>query len=84
MIAWLMRSNASCVTYDEGEAPAQAEGTSVHCKRRASSMKPPMGMFTPVSKSTMAWPRTKAGNASPVLKAAQSARLGAKVLVSCW
>jgi hypothetical protein len=32
----------------------------------------------------MVRPRMKGGNESPRVKAAQSARLGAKVLVSCW
>ncbi len=52
------RSKASRVTYDEGVAPAQAEGTSCQPSRRAASMNPPTGMFTPVIFSTMAWPRT--------------------------
>ena len=69
---------------DEGIAPAQHEGSSVQPCARAKSMKPATGMLMPASCSTIAFPRTKAGNESPRVKAAQSARLGAKVLVSCW
>jgi hypothetical protein len=47
-------------------------------------MKPATGMLMPPSDSCIAWPRTNAGNESPRVNAAQSARLGAKVLVSCW
>ena len=82
-MAWLMRSNASWVTYEEGVAPAQAEGTSSQCKRLATSMKPAMGMLMPESCSITACPRMKAGKDSPRLNAVQSAKLGAKVLVSC-
>ena len=64
-------------------APAQHEGTSVQPWSLAASMKPPTGMLMPVICACMAAPRTKAGNESPRVKAAQSARLGAKVLVSC-
>ena len=72
------------MTYEDGIAPAQHDGTSVQPCRRAASMKPATGMLMPPSASGIAGPRTNAGNESPRLNAAQSARLGAKVLVSCW
>ena len=83
-IAPAMRSKASCVTYDDGIAPAQHDGSSVQPRVRAASITPATGMLMPRNCSTIAGPRTKAGNESPRVNAAQSARLGAKVLVSCW
>ena len=83
-IAPAMRSKASRVTYDDGIAPAQHDGTQVQPRRFAASMKPAIGMLMPPSTSGIAAPRTNAGNASPRVNADQSARLGAKVLVSCW
>ena len=65
-------------------APAQADGISCQPSALAASMKPPTGMLMPVSLSCMACPRVNAGKESPRLNAVQSARLGAKVLVSCW
>ncbi len=82
-IAPAMRSNASRVTYDDGIAPAQHDGNSVQPRVRAKSMKPATGMLMPDSRSINSGPRTNAGNESPRVKAVQSARLGANVLVSC-
>jgi hypothetical protein len=79
-----MRSKASCVTYDDGMAPAQADGTSVQPCARAASMNPATGMLMPLSAACISGPRMKGGNESPRVNAVQSARLGAKVLVSCW
>ena len=58
--------------------------TGGHVIRFDEGMKPATGMFTPVSVAIISAPRMKGGKESPRVKAAQSARLGAKVLVSCW
>ena len=79
-----MRSNASSVTCADGIAPHQLLGSRSQPRVFAASMKPPMGMLTPRILSSIGPPWMKAGNESPRLKAAQSAGLGAKVLVSCW
>src|SRR5437867_10221532 len=79
-----MRSKASAVMRADGDAPAQADGTSAWPPARAARMKPPIGRLVPPSASSIAAPRVNAGKAEPALKAAQSAGDGAKVLVSCW
>ena len=79
-----MRSNASRVTYDDGIAPAQPDGTTVQPRAFAASRNPATGMLMPPSVFGISSPRTYAGKESPRVNAPQSASVGAKVLVSCW
>jgi hypothetical protein len=51
-----MRSKASRVTWAEGVAPAQQDGSSCQPRACASAMKPPAGRLEPVKRASIAGP----------------------------
>ena len=78
-----MRSKASAVTWAEGLAAAQSDGTRVHPAARPASTKPDAPTFTFATPAKTFSPRDRVGQPPPCRKASNPARLGAKVFVSC-
>jgi len=78
-----IRSNASSVTWADGEAAAQTVGSSLCAVLPICSMKPAMGRFIPLTPSKICSPVKSGGQPLPRTKSSKLQLDGAKVLVSC-